>query len=453
MKLVSFNLPRLLAAIILTGIVAQSCSKKTDANPAGPGPDNTTPVETETMKLIPDSVFRAYLKANVCPNAFDQTGKLIDITNSEVKNFSGTMTIDTINCPRPFVSSLKGIEYFGKMKKLMVWSSAIDSLVLTKTMALDTVRLYANKDLQYLDVSGLTNMRFIKAISMPVVSLNLSNLPALEYATLQGMGRLIDLKIANDGNLRHLITHGLTALKTVNTATNPLLRRIYFEYAYALNSLDVTRNRDLRMLMTNFCPSLKSIDLSKNDSLRSVMFDDSGIDSIDFSRNPELISVAMLRTPLRNLNFLANPKLTLLYLDGCAQLKTVDLRAQTSFDHYIINLSKYMNMPSDEMYQIVQTGFISPVQTDLHPIPSKATRQGVNGATMNLFSGLRLPIYQDVNALSLTNVKVNDAIKDNYSLVMSRRVVGMQPPLITVYASDKTTVLCNDYDPTVFRCN
>src|SRR5688572_70607 len=286
MKQISFNLSRLMAAgILLVGMLAQSCSKKNDG--PGTGPTDNNPVETETMKLIPDSVFRAYLKANVCPNAFDATGKLIDITNSEVKNFSGTMTIDTINCPRPFVSSLKGIEYFGKMKKLMVWSSAIDSLVLTKTMALDTVRLYANKDLQYLDVSGLTNMRFIKAVSMPVVSLNLSNLPALEYATIQGMGRLTDLKIANDGNLRHLITHGLTALKTVNTATNPLLRRIYFEYAYALNSLDVTRNRDLRMLMTSFCTSLKSIDLSKNDSLRNVMFDDSNIDSIDFSRNPE----------------------------------------------------------------------------------------------------------------------------------------------------------------------
>ena len=60
--------------------------------------------------------------------------------------------------------------------------------------------------------------------------------------------------------------------------------------------------------------------------------------AVDFSHNPELISVAMLRTPLRNLNFLANPKLILLYLDGCAQLKEVDLRAQTSFDGYIIDI-------------------------------------------------------------------------------------------------------------------
>ncbi len=438
------------AIILITAVLIQSCSKKTDPPPP---PGGGIPGETETMKFIPDSLFRVYLKANVCPNAFDATGKLIDITHPEVKNFAGTMTIDSINCPRPFVASLKGIEYFQKMTKLMVWSSAIDSLSFTKTMALDTVRLYSNLDLQYVNLIGLTNMRFFKAIAMPVVSLNLSNLPSLEYVTLQAMGRLENLNIQNDGNLRHLITSSLTSLKTVNTSTNPELRRLFLQYGYGLNSLDVTNNPKLRMLITSYCYNLSSVDLSKNDSLRMVNFDDSNIDSVDFSHNPELISVAMLRTPLRNLNFLANPKLILLYLDGCAQLKTVDLRAQTSFDGYIIDNSKYRNMSDDEMYQIVQNGFVSPVQSAIYPIQSPATRIGVNGATMNLFGGLRLPIYQDAGALSLTNVKVNDAIKDNYSLVMSRRVLGTNPPIVTVYGSDKTTILCNDYDPLAFKCN
>jgi len=451
MKKISFNLSSLLAAVILlTGIVfTQSCSKKTDLPPRTGDPD---PVETETLKLIPDSVFRAYLKANVCPNAFDKTGKFIDITNSEVKNFAGTMTIDSINCPRPFVASLKGIEYFEKMTKLMVWSSAIDTLSLTRTMALDTVRLYGNVDLQYVALSGLTNMRFFKAVNMPTVSLNLSNLPALEYVTLRGMGRLNDLRVENDGNLRHLMTFSVSGLKTVNTSTNPKLRRLFFQYAYSLNALDLTHNPKLTTLITSYCSNLKSIDLSKNDSLISVVFDDSAIDTIDFSNNPELLSVAMLRTPLRNLKFPSNPKLALLYLDGCVQLKTVDLRAQTSFDYYFPDNSKYVNMPDDEMYQLIPDALVSSVPTDIYSVEGRAARKGVNGATMDLFGGLRLPIYQDAGALSLETVKVNDAIKDNYSLVMSRRVLGTQPPLITVYASDKTTVLCNDYEPKTFSC-
>ena len=446
------NLRSLLAAvIILAGVLVQSCSKKTDLPPGG---GNGDPVETETMKLIPDSMFRMYLKENVCPNAFDKTGKLIDITHSEVKNFGGTMNIDTVNIPAPFVKSLKGLEYFAKMTKLIVQNGPIDSLVLTKTMALDTVRLLGTRDLQHVEVSGLTHMRYFRAYALPVVSLNLSNLPALEYISLSSMGRLDDLKTNNDGNLRHLMTSGLSGLKTVNTSTNPELRRLYFQYGSSIESIDVTNNRKLRQLITSFCSNLRSIDLSKNDSLRNVMFDDSNIDTIDFSHNPELISVAMLRTPLRNLSFLSNPKLILLYLDGCYALQQVDLRAQATFDHYFIPASKYSGMTDDRMYERFQEGLVSPVQTPDHSEFGKATRKGVDGATQNIFGGLRLPIFQDAGAISLTQVKMNNATKDNYSLVMSRRVLsGMQPVLVTVYGADKTTVLCNDYSPETFTCN
>ena len=80
----------LVVALLVAMLILQSCSKKMDV---GPGPGDNTPGETETMKLIPDSMFREYLKANVCPNAFDKTGKFIDITSSEVKNFTGTKKI------------------------------------------------------------------------------------------------------------------------------------------------------------------------------------------------------------------------------------------------------------------------------------------------------------------------------------------------------------------------
>ena len=62
--------------------------------------------------------------------------------------------------------------------------------------------------------------------------------------------------------------------------------------------------------------------------------------------------------------------------------------------------------------------------------------------------------YLDASGLSLTEVKINDACKNNYSLVMARRTLGsMTPVLVKVYAADKTTVLCPDYDPTLFKCN
>src|SRR5262249_29880760 len=82
------------AILFITGLFVQSCSKKVNGD--GQSGIDQGPVETDTWKLVPDSMFRVYLKANVCPNSFDKTGKMIDITNNEVKSFTGAMTIDTI---------------------------------------------------------------------------------------------------------------------------------------------------------------------------------------------------------------------------------------------------------------------------------------------------------------------------------------------------------------------
>jgi hypothetical protein len=444
----------LFIGVLMTGLFLQSCSKKSssDGDPTPVDPLGTG--ETATLKLIPDSMFRVYLKANVCPNGFDQSGKRIDITHPEVKEFIGTMNIDTFTCPRPFVASLKGVEYFSKMKKLVLRNSLVDSLKLTATMGLDTLRIVQNKDLQYFALSGCTSMRYIRVVDAPMTTLDLSNLPELDYISLISLKRMSELKTDNDGKLRDIVTFSLSALKTVNTSTNPELRRLFLDFASVLNSLDVTRNTKLKHLLATFCPALKTVDLSKNDSLFMVQFDQSGIENIDFSHNPKLFSVAMLFTPVKNLNMINNPDLKLLWLDGCTALQTVDVRAQTSFDFYFIDNSKYQGIPDADKLEMFKDGWASPVQTSLYSMASPATRAGVNGATINLYGGLRVPQYLDASGLSLTQVKINNACKDNYSLVMARRVLGnMTPVLVTVYAADKTTVLCQDYDPTLYKCN
>jgi hypothetical protein len=444
---------RFLSTIILVSGLLVSCSKKSGGSD-NPNPVDPAPHETDILKYIPDSMLRVYLKANVCPNAFDKTGKFIDITNSEVKNFTGTMNIDTFTCPRPFVASLKGVEYFPKMKKLIVKNSVADSLNLTATMGLDTLRIVENKDMQHFALGGCTSMRYIRVEDVPTTSLNLSNLPELDYISLISLKRLDNLKTDNDAKLRDIVTRDLPFLNTVNVSTNTELRRLFLDFANRLNFLDITHNTKLKQLLATFCPSLKRVDLSKNDSLFMVQFDQSGIDSIDFSHNPKLFSVAMLFTPIKNLNMINNPNLQLLWLDGCTQLQTLDLRAQAKFEFYFVDHARLQGISDADAFEIYKDGMLSPVQTAVHTVYSPATRAGVNGATINLFGGLRVPQYLDAGGLSLTQVKIKDACKDNYSLVMARRVLGnMTPVLVTVYAADKTTVLCPDYDPTLYKCN
>jgi len=445
-----YNLLQLMTAILLmAGLLVQSCSKKVSDG----GPVNQEPVETDILKLVPDSMFRVYLKATICPNAFDKTGKLIDITNPEVANFSGTITIDTFTCPRPFATSLRGIEYFSKMKKLIVQDSPVDSLRLTATMAIDTLRILKAKDMQYVSLSGCTSMRYLRVSDIPAVSLNLSGLPVLNYVNLISLQRLSTLKTGNDPQLQHLMTYGLSSLKTIDVSGNAALRRLYLENATALTNLDITKNQKLKHLQLTYS-GINTIDLSKNDSLATVRFDDSNIDTVDFSHNPALYAIIMFRTKIRNLNLLANPKVCALWLDGCSFLKTLDLRAQKNFDFYFVPVVDYNGMSEDDRNQKYQESLFSPVLTTQHRILSNATRAGVNGATENLYGGLRVPQFLDASALALTQIKLNDAIKDNYSLVMARRVLpSMTPVLVTVYGNDQSTILCNDYDPTLFKCN
>ncbi|MBO9203915.1 MULTISPECIES: hypothetical protein [Niastella] len=439
----------LVVILLMTGLLIQSCSKKVgDSNPV-----DDTPVETETMRLIPDSMLRVYLKANICPNAFDKTGKLIDITSPEVKNFAGTMTIDTLTCPNPFVHSLKGIEYFSKMSKLIVKNCPVDSVNLRATMALDTIKLLTNKDLQYVNVKGCTSMRFLRAAAIPITTLDLSNLTALNYVNLISLTRLSTLKTDNDANLRHLMTFGMSSLKTVNVSTNTELRRLYLEECKVVNTLDITKNRKLDQLVATYCAPLKSVDLSKSDSLRIISLEGCGVDTVDFSHNPELLSVVLMWTPVRNLDMNANPKLRLLWLDGTTQLKTLDIRTQTNWDYYFYTSKALNYMSDDDAYMVYQQGRISPIRTDVYNTEAKASRKDLGDAE-NLYAGLRVPQYLDANGLTLKQIKINVAAKNNYSLVMSRRTGGLvTPPQVTVYAADKTTVDCNDYDPLTFKCN
>lgn len=434
--------------LIALTMLAASCAKKNDAAKTNPPPP---PPSGDATHLVLDSAFKNYLQANICPDAFDKNG-LLDITNAEVTGFTGTMTIDSTHK----IQSLAGISHFTKMTKLIIQNSLVDSLSLPTTMAIDTLRLLANPELQYVNVAGCTNMRYIRFYNIPVKTLDFSNLPALNYIAGLTCGRLISMKVDNDANLQHIVCTGLTALPTVNTSTCPNLQRLYLDFCYAVTGLDLSGNANLKMLLVTNAGSFKTVNLSHNPALTMVQFDESGVDSLDFSHNPALFSVSMTYTSIRNLSFISNPGIRNLALDGCNLLQTVDLRAQTSFNFYILDHGKLTNngnIPDADFRELYPDGYGSPTPSAIYAIADSATRK-FEGATMDLFGGLRVPQYLDASGLSLTHVLINEACKNNYSLVMARRTGGFVTPVqVTVYAADMTTITCNDYNPELETCN
>lgn len=435
-----------LSLMLVMGL-AISCSKNGSSNnnntTTGPKPADATHI------YVQDSAFKAYLMAKVCPDAFDADGRL-DIEHSEVAGFTGKMQIDSALG----IESLKGIAYFTKMSKLIIQNTKIDTLDLSTTMAIDTLRLYDNLDMQTVNIKGCTSMRYVRVSNIPVKTLDLSNLPAVNTISAIVCNRLSTLKIDNDANLQHLLCSGLIALTTINTSSCASLQRLMLQYSSGLKSLDLTNNGQLKNLFVTYAPSFKTVDLSGNPLLASAGFDDSGVDTLDLSHNPQLFSLAMPFTPIRNLSLLANPKVCILALDGCNYLKTVDLRAQTTADFYYspkMN-SDVQKLNAADALEKYPDGYASPVQTTLYNTLGAASRK-IEGATADIFGGIRVPQYLDVSGLSLTTIKVSEQLKNNYSFVMARRTANLvPPPVVTVYAADKTAVLCSDYSPETETC-
>jgi hypothetical protein len=452
MKIGNKNAGRLLGGFLTAVIVlAISCSKTNSPGkntPPGPPPADATHI------YLPDSAFRNYLQAKICPDAFDKNGRL-DISNSEVTGFTGTMTIDSSTYK---IQSVTGIAYFTSMKKLIIQSSLVDSLNLPTAMAVDTIRLLDNVDMQYVNLKGCSGMRYIRFSNIPVRTMDLSNLPALNTISGIASGRLNSLLVNNDGNLQHILLHADRALSTVNTSTCPNLQRLYLDYCNGITGLDLSNNAKLKILIVTNAGGLQKVDLSHNPAVTQVQFDECGIDSMDFSHNPALFGVSMTyMSALKSINVLSNPHICKLWLDGDNMLTSLDLRAQTNFTFYQADFNKVTNnntISDADMWELYPDGYFqSPTPGGIFTIADSATRK-FEGATMNLYGGLRVPMYLDVSALSLTSILVNDAFKNNYSLLMSRETAGIVPqPVVTVYAADQTTILCHDYSPELETCN
>lgn len=443
------NAKILIGGMILAVIaLAVSCSKKASNNgPSGP------PHADATHIYLQDTAFRDYLQANICPDAFDAYGRL-DISNSEVTGFTGTMVIDSSTYK---IQSLNGITYFNQMKKLIIQNSLVDSLNLPTAMALDTVRLLSDADLQYVNVKGCSSMRYIRFAYIPVTTLDFSNMAALNTISGLSSGRLSSMKVDNDANLQHILCYGLTALTTVNTSTCPNLQRLFLEVCSSINNVDVTNNPHLYALIASYAGTLRKVDLSQNPALTSVSFEQSGLDSVDFSHNPALFCAGLVyMVQLKSVNVSSNPNLHMLSLDGAQFLTSIDLRTQTNFTFYQVDFTKISNnrtISDADLYELYPAGFYSATPSALYSIADSATRV-TNGATMNLYGGLRLPQFLDVSGLSLSHILINDAIKNNYSLLMARRTDGFVPqPVVTVYAADRTTITCADYSPELEACN
>lgn len=308
---------------------------------ADPNPDSVEINETN----FPDEAFRSYVSTN------------IDNDHNNILSTEEINNVTEIWCNKKKISSLKGIEYFGKLKKLSCYENQLTELDLSKNPDLEFLQCDSNQ-LKTLNVSGCTKLYWLNCYENELTDLDTSTNIALQdiqcgYNQFEKMdftnntaltslacfaNPITELDISNNTELSDLFCQW-TQLTSLDLRNNTELTFLCC-YESALTSLDVSKNTKLTNLIVSG-NKLKTIDVSNNEVLRSIVISNNNISSLDLTKNATLHSLQCEGNPLCEINIANNDQLIYVYQNGKRENKdqviiySIRNEEQDSYSHYL----------------------------------------------------------------------------------------------------------------------
>ena len=259
-------------------------------------PSPPMPVGVEINELnFPDEYFRNYLL-----NRYDGADGIL--TDDEIA------AITYIDISSPNIQSLKGIEYFTSLTYLVLNSTELKTLDLSKNTALINLRCTSNKQLKKLDLLGCTELKRLDCYYNKLTTLDLSkntNLESLDCSNNQ----LSTLNISSCTALKTL-SCGDNQLTTLNVSNCTALTNLAC-YLNKLTALDISKNNALTSLNCIY-NQLKSLDLSQNTALGILYCEDNQLSVLDVSQNTLLKELKCSNNQLLALDLSKNDSLTVL---------------------------------------------------------------------------------------------------------------------------------------------
>ena len=205
------------------------------------------------------------------------------------------------------VYSLKGIEYFKNLTKLIFYGNYLTELDVSKNINLTTLHCYGNR---------LTSLDVTKNTKLTELSCCCNNLKSLDVTKNT---KLTKLSCEHNNNLKSLDVTKNTKLTELYCSNNNL------------KSLDVRENINLTTL---YCSNnnLTNLDVSKNTNLTVLHCEYNKLTSLDLSKNTNLTYLDCNRNELTSLNVSKNTNLT--YLDcNFNNLTSLDVRENTNLTY------------------------------------------------------------------------------------------------------------------------
>ncbi len=281
------------------------------AEPGEAERENGVSAQAEEEFVQPESV--EINSTNFQDTDFRNHVKKFDINNDDKLSLEERNVVKTIELPtKLYCPTMKGIEYFPNLTKLVCENNSVSSLDVSKNLKLETLDCYQN-ELKQLDVSKNKALKDLRCDHNYLTTLNVSQNEALEHLSTNDMrSKLNSLDVSYNKALKHLecMKNGLTSL---DVSSNEALERLVCD-KNPLTELDVSKNDKLTSLDCKGCglTSLKfdsavssmdcsenlltELDVSQNTKWSYLRCNDNKLTSLSFNENAVMAPYASIYT-------------------------------------------------------------------------------------------------------------------------------------------------------------
>jgi Leucine-rich repeat (LRR) protein len=307
-------LKNLFYIVMMSGLLFTSCKKKSFIEPS-------TPVDSAGVEQPEDTaMFHDTVRLSFAPGFEEMLifKKIIKDTKMDgFVRYGEIKYVDSLDVSGMYYEgsyrfiSIKGIEYFTKLRYLNMSASYVKTLDLTK-----------NTKLEYLDCSGsATDAGWNQTIK----KIDVSKCPNLKYLSCS-TNQLTTLDVSQNLKLTDLYCYA-NYLKRIDVSNNRLLR-----------TLDVSVNREMAEIYLTNCPEMERLYLDHNKfqlidvkALKKLKIltctgnaRDPLFQTLDITNNSQLEVLNISSTSIKYINLAKNSKIK--YLDcSITHIKSIDL--------------------------------------------------------------------------------------------------------------------------------
>ena len=253
-------------------------------------------------------------------------------------NLSGLQNLKELSYNNCNITSIDLSTNFA-LEKISAQGNSMTSIDLSNNLQIKHLDIGNNLPFSNLNLTQLSNLRYLDCSALSLNSVNLSNNDSLIYVDVNN-NPITNLDVSNLLKLETLICVG-TAITSINISTNSNLLKLDCS-STAINNVDFTSNFNLKELNVSSC-NISSLNISNNLKLNRLDCALNNLNQLNISNNDSLEVLNCGFNQLTSINFTNNLKLK--YIDCSHNLiSSIDLSQNTNLSSLFCNNNQLINL-------------------------------------------------------------------------------------------------------------